>query len=56
MLIQGKIRQQIIEDIRNLKADIDQRKDTNARIMMQNTEADKRQVKKLQDEIEREED
>ena len=56
VLIQGKIRQQIIEDIRNLKADIDQRKDTNARIMMQNTEADKRQVKKLQDEIEREED
>ena len=56
VLIQGKIRKQIIEDIKVLKTEIDQRKDTNARILQQTTETAKRQVKKLQDEIEFEEE
>lgn len=33
VLIQGKNRKQIIEDIKVLKTEIDQRKDTNARIL-----------------------
>ena len=56
VLIQGKIRKQIMQDIKVLKAEIDEKKDTNARILKTTTEQSKRQVAALQKDISLEEE
>ena len=56
VLIPGKIRKQIMQDIKVLKAEIDEKKDTNARILKTTTEQSKRQVAALQKDIQLEEE